>query len=73
MQSETHTSLAQSAKQKMATGALMTLGEVAVMLDVAPATVHRLQLPSLRIGKSLRFDPRDLRRFIEICKEPVAA
>lgn len=73
MQSETHTNMAQSAKQKMATGALMTLGEVAVMLDVAPATVHRLQLPSLRIGKSLRFDPRDVTQLIERCKEPLVA
>jgi hypothetical protein len=61
---------AESASQKVATGALMTLGEVAAMLDLAPATIHRLPLPSIRIGKSLRFDPVDVRRLIESSKEP---
>lgn len=61
---------AESASLKVATGALMTLGEVAAMLDVAPATVHALPLPSIRIGKSLRFDPRDVNRLIQDGKEP---
>jgi hypothetical protein len=61
------------AAQKLATGALMKLGEVAALLDVAPITVHRLSLPSIRIGHSLRFDPKDVSRLIEQCKEPVIA
>jgi hypothetical protein len=63
-------SLAESAAQKLINGTLMRLGEVAAMLDIAPATVHALPLPSIRIGKSLRFDPRDVHRLIENGKEP---
>jgi len=62
--------LAQSAKAKMASGALLTLHEVAVWLDVAPQTVHALPLDSIRLGRSLRFDPVDIRRLIEGSKEP---
>lgn len=62
---------AESASEKLATGALMTLGEVAAMLDVAPAKVHALPLASLRIGKALRFDPLDVKQLIENSKEPV--
>jgi hypothetical protein len=65
--------LAESASQKVATGALMKLGEVAAMLDVAPATVHALPLPSIRIGKLLRFDPRDVNQLIENSKEAVVS
>jgi predicted transcriptional regulator len=62
---------AASAAQKVATGALLTISETAAMLSVAPATVHALPLPSIRLGKSLRFDPADVRRLIEQCKEAV--
>ncbi|WP_332855155.1 helix-turn-helix domain-containing protein [Duganella sp. S19_KUP01_CR8] len=65
--------LAQQAKDKMETGALLTLQEVAAMLDIAPQTVHSLPLESIRLGRSLRFDPADLRRLINGCKEPVLA
>jgi hypothetical protein len=61
--------LAESAAKKIMNGTLMRLGEVAAMLDVVPATVHALPLPSIRIGKSLRFDPRDVHRLIESGKE----
>ena len=64
---------AASAARKMATGVLMRITEVGTMLDVAPATVHSLPLKSIRIGRSLRFDPVDVRQFIESCKEPVLA
>lgn len=63
--------LAEQAMQKMKTGALLTLPEVAAMLDINPQTVHSLPLESIRLGRSLRFDPADLRRLINGCKEPV--
>jgi len=59
-----------SAAEKVAAGALLTLNEAAAFLGVAPATVHGLPLPSIRLGKVLRFDPADVRRLIESCKEP---
>lgn len=62
---------AASAAHKMATGTLMRIAEVGTVLDLAPATVHALPLQSVRIGRSLRFDPIDVKRFIESCKEPV--
>jgi hypothetical protein len=65
------TNLAQSAAQKMATGALMTLGETAAWFDVSDQTVHRMPLKSIRLGRSLRFDPRDVTKLIEDSKEPV--
>jgi predicted DNA-binding transcriptional regulator AlpA len=52
---------------------LLTLAEVANLLDLAPATVHRLPLPSIRLGRSLRFDPIDVEKLIEASKEPIAA
>lgn len=61
------------AMHKMATGALMRLAEVGAILDLAPATVHSLPLTSVRIGRSLRFDPLDVRKYIESCKEPALA
>jgi hypothetical protein len=64
---------AASAAHKMATGTLMRNAEVGTVLDLAPATVHALPLQSIRIGRSLRFDPVDVRRFIEACKEPALA
>ena len=64
-----HDELVLSAAAKIEAGALLKLSEVAAALDVTPSTVHRLPLPSIRIGKSLRFDPQDVRRFIESSKE----
>jgi hypothetical protein len=63
--------LAQSAAQKMATGALMTLGETAAWFDVSDQTVHRMPLQSIRLGRSLRFDPRDVSKLIEDSKEAI--
>lgn len=62
---------AASAANKVSTGALMRITEVAAMLDIAPATVHALALPSIRIGRSLRFDPRDVSQLIANGREPV--
>jgi hypothetical protein len=62
---------AQSAAQKMATGALMTIEEVAARFDVSSQTVHRMPLKSIRLGRTLRFDPRDVSQLIEDSKEAV--
>lgn len=62
-----------SAAQKVATGALLKLDEVAALLGVAPTTVHTLPLASIRLGRSLRFDPQDVRRLIDSCREPAVA
>ncbi|WP_161993279.1 helix-turn-helix domain-containing protein [Lacisediminimonas profundi] len=64
---------AQSAETKLRTGALLDIQEVAAKLDVSHSTVHRLPLPSIRIGKQLRFDPKDVQRLIEAGREPIAA
>lgn len=64
---------AKVAVQKLTSGALMRLDEVAALLDVAPITVHRLHLPSIRLGRQLRFDPKDVKHLIESSKEPAIA
>jgi hypothetical protein len=61
--------LAKAAADKLASGAFLKLEEVAALLDVAPITVHRLPLPSFRLGRVLRFDPQDVRRLIAQSKE----
>lgn len=60
-----------AAVEKLKTGAFMRLDEVAALFDVAPITVHKLPLPSIRLGRSLRFDPTDVRQLIEDSKEEV--
>jgi hypothetical protein len=47
----------------------MTINEVAARLDVSPMTVHRLPLESIRVGRLLRFDPKDVGLLIERSKE----
>lgn len=64
-----NTNLAQAAAEKIATGALMTIDEVAARFDVSSQTVHRMPLPSIRLGRSLRFDPIDVCRLVETSKE----
>lgn len=61
--------IADSAVAKMATGSLMTLGEVAARLAVSPMTVHRLPLTSIRLGRSLRFAPHDVAQLIAASRE----
>ena len=63
--------MAQSAAQKMATGALMTIEETAAWFNVSSQTVHRMPLQSIRLGRSLRFDPRDVSKLIEDSKEAI--
>lgn len=63
------TKAADIAALKMATGSLMTLEEVAARLAVSPMTVHRMPLTSIRLGRSLRFDPRDVARLIDNSRE----
>ena len=60
MENATIKNAAASAAKKVATGALLTISETSAMLSVAPATVHALPLPSIRLGKLLRFDPADV-------------
>lgn len=68
----TSSKLAAAAAIKMANGSLMTLEEVAARLAIAPATVHRMPLPSIRLGRSLRFDPRDVAALITASREAVS-
>lgn len=63
----------QVAQQKIKSGGLMKIGEVAALLDVTASTVHKLPLPSIRLGRSLRFDPGDVIRLIDAGREPVIA
>jgi hypothetical protein len=64
------TTLMQSAAQKMETGAFLTMAEVCALMDVTPSVVHKLPLPSFRVGRSLRFDPADVGRLLGTLKEP---
>ena len=53
-------------------GRLLTINEVAVALGVSPKTVRRLMrrgLPSVRFGRLVRFEQRDLLRWVEARKE----
>lgn len=71
MQSENKNDPAKTANQKLASGALLSLEEVAALFDVAPATVHRLPLLSIRLGRQYRFDPKDVTRLINENKEAI--
>lgn len=66
-------SAAESAAEKLANGSLMTLEEVAAQLSVSSDTVHRLPLKSIRLGRLLRFDPKDVSQLIADSKEAVVA
>jgi excisionase family DNA binding protein len=51
---------------------LLTVEQVAVHLGVSPKTVRRLMrrgLPSVRLGRLVRFEQRDLLRWVEARKE----
>jgi excisionase family DNA binding protein len=55
-----------------ALGQLLTIDEVAVALGVSTRTVRRLMrrgLPSVRFGRLVRFEQRDLLRWVEARKE----
>lgn len=57
--------------------ALLTRQDAAKALSVTDRTVDALVkrgvLPAVRIGRSVRFDPADLRSFIERAKQTAAA
>ncbi|QRX83260.1 helix-turn-helix domain-containing protein [Glaciimonas sp. PAMC28666] len=72
MQEQSGTSR-QAAQQKMESGGLMRIGEVAALLDVNASTIHKLPLPSIRLGRLLRFDPKDVSQLIAHSKEPVVS
>lgn len=65
--------LAASAAIKMANGALMTIEEVGARLSISPMTVHRMPLPSIRLGRSLRFDPIDVAELVAASREASTA
>ncbi|RZI41514.1 DNA-binding protein [Herbaspirillum sp. HC18] len=71
MQDQKDDTARQLASQKMVDGVMMTIEDVAALFGMPPTTVHKLQIPSLRIGRSLRFSPADVSKFIESCREPV--
>jgi len=51
---------------------LLTVEQVAAQLGVSPKTVRRLMrrgLPSIRFGRLVRFEQRDLLRWVEARKE----
>ncbi len=53
-------------------GRLLSIAEVAEFLGVSPKTVRRLMrrgLPSVRFGRLVRFEQRDLLRWVEARKE----
>lgn len=62
--------LTMAAHDKIAAGGLMTLAEVAALLDLATSTVHALPIESIRMGRSLRFDPHAVVSYINSCREP---
>lgn len=49
--------------------ALMKYGEAAALLGVSELTLRRLvargEVPEVRIGRAVRFDPRDLRAYVD--------
>lgn len=51
---------------------LLTVKEVCDRLAISDATLYRLinkgEIPTVKIGRSLRFDPADVAAYIERCK-----
>jgi hypothetical protein len=50
----------------------MTVDEAGTMFALS-RTVHHLPLPSIRLGRSLRFDPKDVCRLIATSEEAFIA
>jgi excisionase family DNA binding protein len=60
------------ARLALAPAQLLTIEQVAEFLGVSPKTVRRLMrrgLPSVRFGRLVRFEQRDLLRWVEARKE----
>ena len=55
---------------------LMTVREVAAMLNVSVTSIYRLverrSIPFHRLPRGLRFHPDDVRRFLDKCREEPA-
>jgi predicted DNA-binding transcriptional regulator AlpA len=71
MQVQSENEVAKTAGEKLACGALLSLAEVAALLGVTPATIHRLPLQSIRLGRQYRFDPKDVTNLIDRSKEAI--
>ena len=54
---------------------LMNVREVSELLQLRPQTIYclvmRRRIPHLKIGGALRFDPVEIRDFIEDKKQPI--
>jgi hypothetical protein len=48
---------------------LLDTHAVAELLGCSPRKVKYLPIPIVRIGRSRRYDPRDVERYIAACKE----
>ena len=48
---------------------LLTVQQVAEYLNVSPRTIRRLRLPCVRIGRSVRFERRDVLAWLSARKE----
>lgn len=44
---------------------LLTLEQVAELLSVSPRTVRRLRIPTVRLGRLVRYRASDVARFVE--------
>ncbi len=55
-----------SARTLLASGLhpLLTIEQVAELLNVSPKTVRRLRIPCIRLGRLLRFRASDVERFL---------
>ena len=53
---------------------LLTVRELATMFRVTPDCIYRMarrrELPCLRFGRKLRFEPDDIERFLKDAKNP---
>ena len=52
--------------------ALLTVRQVLHHLQIGRSTLHALtctgELPCVRIGRAVRYDPADVQRYVERCK-----
>jgi excisionase family DNA binding protein len=55
---------------------LLSINEVATLLGISRKTlyalIHRGELVSIRVGERARFEPADVRAYLERNREPVA-
>jgi excisionase family DNA binding protein len=57
----------------LSTPGLLTVQEVLKHLRIGRTSLHALtctgELPAVRINRAVRYDPRDVERFIERCRD----